>query len=94
MYYAITCLDKPASEAIRMANRQAHLDYLKGFKDKVLIAGPLLADDGARMVGSLLVLDFPDRRAADDFAGGDPYNKAGLFASTVVRPWRKVLPAD
>ena len=94
MYYSIIRLDKPASEAVRLANRQTHLDYLKGFKDRVLVAGPLLSDDGARMIGSLLIANFPDRRAADDFVGADPYTKAGLFASSVVRPWREVLPAD
>ena len=94
MYFSIIRLDKPASEAIRLANRQTHLDYLKGFADRVLVAGPLLSDDGAHMIGSLVIVDFPDRRAVDDFAGDDPYTKAGLFASSVVRPWREVLPAD
>jgi uncharacterized protein YciI len=32
--------------------------------------------------------------AADGFAAGDPYGKAGLFASVRVTPWRKVIPAS
>ena len=46
------------------------------------------------MIGSLLIIDFPDRAAADSFAAGDPYGRAGLFASVRVSPWRKVIPAS
>ena len=94
MYYCITALDKPDGLPIRLANREAHLAGLKALGGRVLIAGPLLADDGQAMVGSVLVIDFPDQAAADDFARNDPYSKAGLFASVGIRPWRKVIPAD
>ena len=40
----------------------------------------------------LLILDLPDRAAADAFAAGDPYAKAGLFESVTIHPWRKVFP--
>ena len=56
-----------------------------------MTAGPLLNDAGTGMVGSLLVLDLPDRDAADAFAASDPYAKAGLFRSVEVRPWKKVF---
>jgi uncharacterized protein len=92
MQFVIYCLDKPKSGEIRAANRAAHLDYLGGFAASALLAGPLLSPDGTGMVGSLLVMDFPDRKAADDFCAGDPYAKAGLFQSVTVSPFRKVLP--
>lgn len=44
------------------------------------------------MIGSLLVLDFPDRKAAEVFAANDPYAKAGLFQSVTITPFRKVFP--
>ena len=44
------------------------------------------------MVGSLLILDLADQAAADAFAAGDPYARAGLFESVTIHPWRKVLP--
>jgi len=94
MYFCITCLDKPDSMAIRMANREAHLAGLKPTANKILAAGPLLSDDGQSMVGSVLIIDFADKAAAEDFARNDPYAMAGLFASVSVRPWRKVYPAD
>ena len=42
-------------------------------------------------MGSLLIIDFPDRVAAESCAAGDPYAKAGLFESVEIRPWKKVI---
>lgn len=92
MAFMIYCLDKPGQAAVRAENRAAHLDYLKGFADKVVIAGPLLSEDGAGMIGSLLLMAFESRAEAEAFAVGDPYGKAGLFQSVTVTPWKKVLP--
>jgi hypothetical protein len=94
MLFIIVCTDKPDHEQLRHDTRQAHLDYLSGFKDQVVAAGPSLTDDGAHMTGSLLIMDFADRRAAEAFAASDPYNKAGLFENVVIRRWKKVIPAD
>jgi uncharacterized protein len=44
------------------------------------------------MVGSLLALEFVDKKAAEDFAANDPYTKAGLFQSVAITPFRKVFP--
>ncbi len=92
MLYLFFCTDKPEHAEVRAANRQAHLDYLAGFAEHVLLAGPTLGDNGTAMTGSLLVLDFAERAEADAFAANDPYAKAGLFDSVVVRPFKKVLP--
>jgi uncharacterized protein YciI len=54
----------------------------------------LQTDDGTRMTGSLLIMDFADRKLAEAFAANDPYNKAGLFENVVIRRWKKVIPAD
>ena len=58
----------------------------------MLLAGPLLSDDGERPLGSLLIMEFDDRSQVQAFAEGDPYAKAGLFESVTIRPFRKVLP--
>jgi hypothetical protein len=94
MLFTILCTDKPNHEHLRIGTRQAHLDYLGGFKDRVVMAGPLQTDDGTRMTGSLLIMDFADRKLAEAFAANDPYNKAGLFENVVIRRWKKVIPAD
>lgn len=41
--FAISCIDKPDSLALRMATRQSHLDYANGGQTlvKVKLGGPL-----------------------------------------------------
>jgi hypothetical protein len=93
MLFIFVCTDKPGCQPLRLANRADHLSYLHKFLDVLMAAGPTLSDDGQTMNGSVLILDFPDRAAAEAFAAGDPYAKAGLFESVIIRPWKKVLPA-
>ena len=93
MLFVFHCLDKRDHAAVRAENRQAHLDYLKGYMDRIFAVGPLLSEDTAQMVGSLLILDFETLAEAQRFAAADPYTKAALFDTVSIRPWRKVLPA-
>ncbi|MGF1641788.1 MAG: YciI family protein [Rhodospirillales bacterium] len=93
MLFMFVCTDRPYHESLRAETRQAHLDYLGAFRSRVVMAGPTQTDDGAHMTGSLLIMDFDDRQAAEAFAAGDPYNKAGLFESVVIRRWKQVIPA-
>jgi uncharacterized protein YciI len=90
MLFAIICTDKPASLELRLATRPTHLAYLTTYKEKLVQAGPLLDVEG-RPCGSLLLVDVADRAEAEGFAAGDPYAKAGLFESTVIRPYRTVF---
>ena len=92
MNFALTCIDKAGHSQVRADNRPAHLDYLKANLDRLTIAGPLLADDGVTVQGSLLVIEAADRAAAEAFAAGDPYAKAGLFESVTIKAFKKVLP--
>ncbi len=93
MLFVMICTDKPEHLSVRQQNRPAHLAYLSQFEDTLFAAGPTFAADGTTMNGSVLILDFPDLSKAEAFAAGDPYAKAGLFASVEIRPWKKVLPA-
>lgn len=92
-YFAIHCIDKPLQQDLRAATRPEHLAYLRSAEDKVVVAGPLLDDDG-NPIGSMLLMEFPDRKAAVSFAAKDPYAQAGLFASVAVTAWRKVFPEE
>ncbi len=89
--FAIHCIDKPLQQDLRAATRPAHLAHLETMLDRVVVAGPLLDDEGGP-IGSMLLMEFPDRRAAVMFAAEDPYARAGLFASVAVTAWRQVLP--
>ena len=89
MLFAMICTDRPASLELRMATRPAHLAYLEGAAAQLVQAGPLLDAEG-RPGGSLLIIDVADRAAAEAFAAADPYAKAGLFESTIIRAYRPV----
>ena len=89
MLVALVARDKPGHLEIRKANRQAHLDY-GAASGKVFLAGPLLAEDGG-MCGSLIILEVSDLDEARDWAAGDPYARAGLFASVEINEWKKVI---
>ncbi|HLN25069.1 MAG TPA: YciI family protein [Patescibacteria group bacterium] len=92
MLFAVTCVDKPNHLEVRLANRSAHLEFLKGILDQLVAAGPTFADDGTSMNGSLVIADFPDRAAAEAYFANDPYAKADLFESVTIRAYKKVLP--
>jgi uncharacterized protein len=97
MWYSIYCIDKPDSTALRLATREQHLAYVGAAEARgevrVVLAGPLLGDDGATMAGSLLLIEAETLAAAQAFAESDPYRQSGLFADVAIRPFRKVLPA-
>jgi len=90
MLFALVCTDKPQSLDLRLAVRPAHITYLETYQDKLIQAGPLLDPDG-RPAGSLLIIDVEDAPAAAGFADADPYTKAGLFESVIIRPYRSVF---
>jgi len=87
MLFALICTDKPGGLAIRKANRPEHLAYLESLGDTLLFAGPFTEEDGQTMNGSLIVIDAESLRDARAIADGDPFARAGLFASVEIRPW-------
>ena len=87
--YALMCLDKPDRATLRAETRAAHLAYVAE-TGVVVQAGPLLDEDEG-MIGSLLILDVPDRGAAVAWGAQDPYTLAGLFDSVTLHRWKKVV---
>lgn len=89
MPFVLICRDKPGALQTRMDNRSAHLSYIDE-SGVVSLAGPFLDAEG-KPCGSLVVLNLEDRAAAEAWAAGDPYAKAGLFDSVTIESWRKVV---
>ncbi len=89
MLFVLICTDKPGSLDVRLATRSSHLAYLETYESRLVMAGPLLDLDD-RPCGSLLIVDVADRAEAAGFAEADPYGKAGLFESVIIRPFRQV----
>lgn len=93
MLFALICTDKPNSTPVRLEARSRHLAYIQSRISEVKIAGPFVSEDGATMLGSMLIVDLPDIEAARAFAAADPYAQAGLFSSVDIRPWKWTVGA-
>ena len=89
MRFALICTDKADHLEVRKANRDAHLAYIAS-TGVVEMAGPFLNENGD-MNGSLVVLEVPDRAAAEAWAKADPYAVAELFAKVRIEAWKKVI---
>jgi len=89
MLWAITCTDKPGSAPIRDKALQTHRDYLQSQKGILVLAGATQNDDGTQATGSLFVVNVDSRAKAKAFSDGDPFTKAGVFASVTITRMRK-----
>ncbi len=92
MEFVIHAIDKAGSEHLRLDNKDDHVAYVKACTDVSIVqAGPLLSDDGAHSIGTLLIIDAADRNGAEAFAAGDPYAQAGLFERVTLTHWQKTI---
>ena len=64
-------IDNPA--ALFAAQLNAHENYFKTFADSFIFRGPICSADGADNVGTALLLELPDRAAAEDFWNNEPF---------------------
>jgi len=89
MLYIIYQEDKEGGETIRAATKETHLAYLERHRDILVLGGALLADDGVKRLGSCLIVNVPDRAAAEAFSAEEPFRKAGLFKSVKITRMRR-----
>jgi hypothetical protein len=89
MLYIIYQIDKPEAADLRAAHREAHFAYLDAHEDILVLGGAMLADDGATRTGSVLIINVPDREAAEQFSANEPFRKAGLFARVEINRMRR-----
>ena len=92
MLFAILIYDEPNSAALRDVHRAAHLDYLEAFDDQTLFAGPFTTDDESADLGSLRLIDFPDRAAAEKHIADEPYVIGGVQKRWRIHRWRGSVP--
>ncbi|GES33857.1 YciI family protein [Streptomyces angustmyceticus] len=79
MLWVIHCLDGPDTAELRAATRPAHSARLRTADLRPVLYGPLVPDDGAGAIGSLLVVEAPTRQAVADFVARDPFTVAGVW---------------
>ena len=88
MLFSIFALDNPDAADKRKAVHGAHVAHLKNAKDygvTITVGGPLVSDDGVTAIGSLMVLETPDRVSAERFNRADPFHQNGVWEKVEIR---------
>lgn len=70
---------------------EEHLEYVETILDKVLVAGPIFADDRQTVVGSMLIYKTDDKSEAEEILSADPYYSAGIWESVEFQVFRGAL---
>jgi uncharacterized protein YciI len=89
MLWAIHCVDKPNTAAIREQYLSVHRDYLKSQKNILVLSGATQNDEGTEATGSMFILHVDSRAEAQAFSDGDPFTQQGVFASVNITRMRK-----
>ena len=78
----------------RQRTRPTHLDSIRPLVDagNVLVGWALLNESGG-MIGSMLLVEFPDREGVDSWLAGDPYVTDGVWRDIEVHPFRTAVGA-
>ncbi len=89
--FLLNARDKPGALDLRMQHRPAHLEWVRSHADKILMVGPVFADDGETFAGSTFVVEFDSLEACETWAAQDPYARAGLFRTVEIMPFKWVF---
>ena len=90
MQFMIKALDGEGKLDKRMEVRPRHLEGMDKLGDKLILAGGLLDEEG-KMKGSMLVMEFPDREAVDEYLKNEPYVLEGVWEKVEVERYNVVV---
>jgi uncharacterized protein len=90
-HFVAICRDRAEAPDIRRETRPHHLSYMKSLDTALRLAGPITASDVP--IGSMIIVEASDRKAAEAIFAEDPYVKAGLFRSVEILEWSPVIVA-
>lgn len=100
MLYMILGQDAPDNLPLRREHRPAHVARLKALQEqgRLILSGPRPRVDAldpgeAGFFGGLIVAEFPNLQAAQEWVSTDPFVVHGVYAQVDVQPFIKVLPA-
>ena len=91
MQFLLVAYDGTDSGALerRMKARPQHLEKVAFLKKRgeFLLGGAIL-DDSGKMIGSMIVYEFPDRSALDESLQKEPYIIQGVWKHIEIRQYR------
>ena len=93
MEFLVIAMDGTDEGALdrRMAVRPAHLEGIETMKAEgaFIVAGAILDEEG-NPIGSVEILDYPNRAAVEARIAEDPYSKGNVWQDITIRPFRAV----
>ena len=87
MLFVIHALDKLGALERRLAHYQQHKDFLAdtgAYEVRVVMSGPLVADDGERMIGSMFLVEAAERSTVEAFNRADPFHAAEIWERVTI----------
>ena len=91
MQFVVIARDGKDDEALsrRMAVREDHVAmFRQGLEANRNILGGALLNDSGDMCGSVMVVDFPDRAALDEWLKTDPYVTGNVWQDIEILPFK------
>jgi uncharacterized protein len=89
MLFVIHALDHDDAVERRLAHYEAHKSYLAASGIRTIVSGPLLADDGETMIGSLFILEADSKDDVIAFNRADPFGKASIWKKVQIHQFNK-----
>jgi uncharacterized protein YciI len=84
MLFCLHIQDKPDRVETRKQFVDEHRAYQKDCGVDVTLSGPLLAEDGGTMIGSIFFIEAPDRAGVDKFIANDPFTRNNVWGESVL----------
>lgn len=88
LQFLVTAIDGEDGATRRDEVAEAHHEFQASVMDRYVARGPMFDDDGTDMIGSLFIVEFPDRSAFDRFWAREPLNHGGVFKDVTIERWR------
>ena len=96
MQFLVVARDGSDEDAVerRQRTRPTHLASIAPLVEggNILVGGAILNEAGD-MVGSMLLVEFPDRSGVDAWIEADPYVTDGVWRDVEVTPFRTAVGA-
>ena len=92
MLFCTHAVDRAGALPVRLAHYQAHKAFLSdtaAFGIRIVMSGPLVADDGEAMIGSLFLVEAETRDAVERFHAADPFKAAGIWEAVSIRRFNR-----
>ena len=91
MQYIVTAYDGTDEKAIdrRLMAREEHLKSVeRRFKEGQHLYGAAILDDEGKMIGSMMIVDYPSREDLDNWLKVEPYVVGNVWQKIEIQPCR------